>query len=188
MVRRTVGRAAMCAAVMLGGAAVASCSSSTSSKPPVTICDPGKSKAQSDSDLPAVGDIRKAIADLEHKLGGAQRYFEVNATARLVNLFVALNDGAIAQPWTWVNGTLTSREGQAAKGGTFTAADLTFDAKAMFSDIRSQIPEATLESLYINGDGKGNVVYGVISSAKCGGGLDVTVSPTGKVKTVMPVD
>jgi hypothetical protein len=32
------------------------------------------------------------------------------------------------------------------------------------------------------------VVYGVISSAKCGGGLDITVSPAGKVKTVMPVD
>ena len=171
---RAIERAAMCIALLLGGSTVASCSSSsTSSKPPVTICDPGKSKGQAASDLPAAGDIRTAISDLDHKLGGPQRYFEVNVTARLVNLFVALNDGAVAQPWIWVNGTLTSREGQAAKGGTFTAADLTFDAKAMFNDIRSQIPEATLESMYINGDGKGNVQYGVITSAKCGGGLEI---------------
>jgi hypothetical protein len=184
-----VRRLAVCiAALSVAAPMVASCSSSSTSKPPVTICDPGKSKAQSDADLPAAGDIRTAIADLEKKLGGQQHFFEVNATARLVNLFVALNNGTIAQPWTWVHGALTSREGQAAKGGTFTAADLDFEPKAMFSDIRKQIPEATLESLYINGDGKGNVVYGVISSAKCGGGLDITVSPAGKVKTVMPVD
>lgn len=167
---------------------MASCSSSTATKPTVTICDPGKGAPQAVADLPEVGKIRQAITDLEAKLGGHQQYFEVNATARLVNIFVALNNGTVAQSWAWVDGALTSQEGKAASGGTFTAANLDFDPSHIFDDTRKQVPQAIIETFYVHGDGKGNVQYGLLSSARCGGGLDVTVSPAGKVKTVMPVD
>ena len=40
----------------------------------------------------------------------------------------------------------------------------------------------------MNGDGKGNVQYGVLTSAQCGGGLDVVVGPDGAVKSVDPVN
>ncbi len=161
-------------------------SSTPETSTPVTICAPNGT-AQADADLPQVATIPTAIDALEAKLGGPQQFFEVNATARVVNLFVALNDGAIAQPWVYVDGELTSTEGQAASGGTFGKADLDFDPDTVLSTIREQIPQAILESFYVNGDGKGNVQYGVLTSALCGGGLDILVGPDGAVKSVDPV-
>jgi hypothetical protein len=158
----------------------------TSTSPPVTICQPSVTD-QPAADLPNVAAITTAIDALETKLGGAQQYFEINATARIVNLFVALNDGKVAQPWVWVDGELTSKEGQAASGGTFVAADLDYDPAAVLSQVRAKVPEAILESFYVNGNGQGGTLYGVLASAQCGGGLDVVVGPDGAVKSVDPV-
>lgn len=143
---------------------------------------------QAPADLPDVAAVRTAIADLERRLGGPQSYFEVNATARLVNLFVALNDGAVVQAWVWVDGQLTSEEGRPASGGTFTAADLDFDEAAVLAKVRDQIPTATLESFVVNGDGKGNVQYSVLTSSACGSGLDVVVGADGAVQSVDPLN
>jgi hypothetical protein len=164
------------------------CSSGASSAkaPDVTICAT-KGTVQAAADLPAVATILVAIDALEAKLGGPQQYFEVNATAKVVNLFVALNNAAVAQAWLYADGTLTSKEGQKASGGTFTRADLDFQPDKVFTTVRQQIPEAILETFYVNGDSKGHVQYGVLTSAQCGGGLDVVVGPSGAVKSVNPV-
>ncbi len=170
-------------------ASLASCSGggeSVTTAPDVTICAPNVT-AQADADLPGVALVPEAITALEQQLGGPQQYFEVNATARLVNLFVALNEGTVAQAWVYVDGQLTSKEGQAASGGTFVAADLDIRPDAVLSKVRTQIPEAILETFYVHGDGKGNVEYGVLTSAQCGGGLDVVVGADGSVKSVDPV-
>lgn len=151
------------------------------------LCEP-TGTTQAPADLPQVGDVATAVEDLEAELGGPQQYFEVNATARVVNLFVALNGGTVAQPWIWVDGQLSSKEGQAASGGTFVAADLDFDPDTIFTVVRDQIPDAILESFYVNGDGAGNVQYGLLTSAQCGGGLDIVVGPDGAVKSVDPVN
>ncbi len=175
--------------VLLAGCSAGGDSSSPSapaSTPDVTICTP-TGTAQADADLPAVASIPDAIAALERELGGEQQYFEVNATARLVNLFVALNNATVAQAWVYVDGQLTSKEGQAASGGTFTAADLDLRPDSVLSKVRDQIPEAILETFYVHGDGKGTVEYGVLTSAQCGGGLDVVVGADGSVKSVDPV-
>ena len=58
--------------------------------------------------LPRVDLISKAITALEAKLGAPQQYFEINATSHLVNLFVALNDGKVVQPWVYLDGELSS--------------------------------------------------------------------------------
>jgi hypothetical protein len=176
--------------MVLGPASLAlsACSSSkgASTAPDVTICN-AKGTAQADADLPAVSRIAVAIDALERQLGGPQQYFEVNATAKVVNLFVALNGATVAQAWLYADGTLTSKAGQKANGGTFTKADLDFQADRVLATVRQQIPDAVLESFYVNGDGKGHVQYGVLTSARCGGGLDVVVGPTGAVKSVNPV-
>ncbi len=186
--RRTVA-----VALALGLVVLAACSddgdsaASTSSPSGVTICEP-TGTAQSAADLPAVATIDKAVADLEAKLGGPQQYFEINATARLVNLWVALNDGKLAQPWLWVDGDLSSEDGKAASGGTFAAADMDFDPDAVLTKIRDEVPDAILETFYVHGDSKGAVQYSVLTSAQCGGGLDVVVGPDGAVKSVDPVN
>jgi len=176
--------------VVVAGALLSGCSddegSASTSAPEVTICDP-QGTAQAEADLPAVGRIAEAIAALEQQLGAPQQYFEVNATARVVNLFVALNDGTLAQAWLYLDGTFTSQEAQAASGGTFAADDVAFDADRVLERVRSEVPEAVLESFYVHGDGEGNVQYGVLASALCGGGLDIVVDGDGAVKSVDPV-
>lgn len=150
------------------------------------LCEP-TGTTQALEDLPQVADIATALADLEAELGGPQEYFEVNATARVVNMFVALNGGQVAQPWLWVDGELSSKEGSPASGGTFVTADLDLDPDTVFATVREEIPDAILETFYVHGDGEGNVQYGLLTSAQCGGGLDIVVGPDGAVKSVDPV-
>jgi hypothetical protein len=179
--------------VLMAGTALlaAGCSDdggpSSGSSPAVTICEPSGT-AQFADDLPKVDQIAVAIDALEAQLGAGQQYFEANATARVVNLFVALNGATKAQAWAYVDGELSSREAQAASGGTFTKADLDFVPSEVLAQVRDQIPDAILESFYVHGDGKGNTEYGVLTSAQCGGGLDVVVGPDGAVKSVDPVN
>jgi hypothetical protein len=187
LVRRVLTAPAVVAA--LATVALVGCSndkSGTAATTPVTICNP-KGTAQPAKDMPMVDKVKPAIAQLEQQLGAPQQYFEVNATARVVNLFVALNKGTMAQNWVWVDGQLSSKEGQKASGGTFAAKQLDFQSDTVLTKIHSQIPEAILESFYVNGDGKGAVQYGVLTSAQCGGGLDIIVGPDGAVKSVDPV-
>jgi len=149
--------------------------------PTASTIDPG-SRPQ-----PIVGTIADAVAALEAELGAPQRYFEINATPRIVNLFVSLNNGAVVQPWIYVDGELTSSEGTPAAGGTFAAVDLDFDPDLVLSNVLENLPGATLESFYVNGDGQGNVQYGVLVTSAKGGGLDVLVGPAGAVLSVDPV-
>jgi hypothetical protein len=189
-----ISRAPVAALVAVGLTFLAGCSddpassgSSAGDDTEVTICQPDGT-AQATDDLPAVGAVAEAMADLEAELGAPQQYFEVNATARLVNLWVALNDGALAQPWVWVDGELSSEDGRAAGGGTFTAEDVDFDADTVLDQVRAEVPDAILETFYIHGDSEGNVQYSLLTSAQCGGGLDVVIGADGSVKSVDPVN
>lgn len=183
---RTAAVLLLCASASVGCSSDAAGPAVTDG-PTVTICDPS-GEPQAEEDLPAVASVRTAMADLDGRLGVPQQYFEVNATARLVNLFVALNGGTVAQAWVWVDGELTSAEPQSASGGTFTLADVDLDESVALTTVRSEIPDALLESFYVHGDGAGNVQYGVLTSALCGGGLEVIVGADGAVKSVDPVN
>lgn len=176
--------------VVVAGLLMGACSSDSSgvpTSPAVTICEPSVT-AQPDDQLPNLANITAAIAALEKELGGPQQYFEINATARVVNLFVALNEGKVAQAWLWVDGELSSKEGQAASGGTFAASDMDYEADKVLGQIRTKVPDVILESFYVNGNGTGSTLYGVLATAQCGGGLDIVVGPTGAVKSVDPVN
>jgi hypothetical protein len=162
--------------------------SSTTSTTESTVVTASSSSVPAVVELPIIGQIGAAAAALEARLGGPQEYFEINATARLVNLFVALNNGAVAQPWLYLEGTLTSTEGQAASGGTFTAADATFDPDVILSKVLVDLPDITIESFYIHGDGAGDVLYGVLATSAKGGGLDVVLGADGSIKSVDPVN
>jgi hypothetical protein len=140
------------------------------------------------SELPIVDEIRDAIAVLEDKLGGPQEYFEINATARLVNLFVALNDGAVVQPWVYIAGELSSDEGQSAEGGTLRAVDLDFDPQTILARLHDELPGATVESFYVHGDGTGAVQYGALVTTAQGGALDVQLAADGAILSATDLD
>lgn len=161
-------------------------SSGATTEPPVTICSPDGT-AQAEADLPDVALIAEAIAAVEDEFGAPVEYFEINATARLVNLWVALNDGTMAQPWLYLDGELTSEDAQPGEGGTFVAADIDVDTDSIFDTVRDEIPDAVLETFYIHGDGEGNVRYSVLTSALCGGALDIVLGPDGSVQSVDPL-
>lgn len=182
---RVVRCLAVVVACLVGG-----CSSDTgdSDPAPSTSAAPASTVDPASRPQPIVDQIEVAIAALEAELGSPQRYFEVNATSRLVNIFVALNDGAVAQPWLYLDGELSSEEGSPAGGGTFAAADLDFDPELVLSKVLAELPGATIESFFVNGDGAGNVQYGVLATSAKGGGLDVQVGPTGEVLSVDPVN
>ncbi|MDO8361543.1 MAG: hypothetical protein Q7V88_01480 [Actinomycetota bacterium] len=138
--------------------------------------------------LPIVDQIRDAVAALDAELGVPGEYFEINATARLINLWVALNDGAVAQPWVYLDGVLTPGEGQPAGGGTFTASDLDFDDELVLSKVLAELPGSSVESFYIHGDGNGNVQYSALLVSAKGGGLDIVVGPEGDVLSADPIN
>ncbi len=140
------------------------------------------------TELPIVDQIDAAIAALEAELGGPQEYFEINATARLVNLFVALDGATSVQPWLYFDGELTSEDGAPAEGGVLRAADLDFDPKTIFSKLLAELPGATVESFYIHGDGQGAIQYGALLTTSLGGAIDVQLSSDGQILSSEPLN
>ena len=136
--------------------------------------------------VPLVGQIPDAVNALEAKLGGPQQYFEINATAHLVNLIVALNDGKVAQPWVYLDGVLSSTEGAAATGLSFAASALDFDPAKVLSKLQEQLPESSTDLFFVEGGQGGTVRYSVAVTSKQGGQLVVIVGPDGSVLSVTP--
>ncbi len=134
--------------------------------------------------LPRVDLIGEAIAALEARLGGPQQYFEINATPRLVNLFVALNDGKLVQPWVYLDGELSSTEGRPADGFSFTGTALDFDPDMVLSRLRAELPQATADVFFVEGGQGGIVQYSVAVRTQLGEQLVVVVGPDGEVQSV----
>ena len=157
----------------------------------VTIAPSGT--GSTDSSLPRVpadfvGEIRPAIAAVEAELGGPQRYFEVTANGRFVNLFVAVDDATAAVPYLYVDGELQppapAQEG--ASGNTFVAADLDFDESTLLDRLVEELPNTQIEALSVYGDGVG-ATYVVGGRSSVGGMLDIVITSDGGVVSVDPI-
>lgn len=136
--------------------------------------------------LPRTDLIQPAVRALEAQLGAPQDYFEINATSHLVNVIIALNDGAYAQNWLYLDGTLTSKEPQPASGKTFRADALDFDPAAVLSKITTDLPGASADLFLIEGGPNGVVRYTVVVTSSKGGQLLVVVGADGHVIEVDP--
>jgi hypothetical protein len=168
------------AAFALGACSGNGSSSVTEASPPTTII------AVSSANLLRVDLIDDAVAALEARLGGPQQYFEINATPQLVNLFVALNDAKLVQPWVYLDGELSSTDGREANGFTFARTALDFDPDKVLSRLQSELPQASPESFFVEGGEGGLVQYSVAVTSQQGGQLVVVVGPDGKVQSVDP--
>jgi hypothetical protein len=136
--------------------------------------------------LPRVDLIGEAIAALEARLGGPQQYFEINATSQLVNLFVALNDAKLVQPWVYLDGELSSTDGSEAGGFTFARTALDFDPDKVLSRLQAELPQASPDGFFVEGGQGGIVQYSVAVTSQQGGQMVVVVGPDGKVRSVDP--
>jgi hypothetical protein len=135
-----------------------------------------------------VDDIADAIAAVEAKLGAPQRYYEINATPVLVNLFVASDDGTQATPFVFAGGTLTADAPlSGASGQTFVSTGLNFDPQLVMSCVAAQLPDSTPTAFEIVGGPDGSVRYSVVVTSQVGGQLIVEVAGDGSVLSVDPV-
>jgi hypothetical protein len=156
--------------------------------------DPAGDTAPSDSGPPPVLGVpdelrvdlvEPAIAALEDELSGAQQYFEINVRGPIVNLFVANADATTVTPWAYQDGSLSSVAGSAAQGATFAGDAVEFDAERILSEVRAQLPSATLQALEIIGGPSGSVRYTVVLVGSAGGQILAEVAPDG---TIIGVD
>ncbi len=135
---------------------------------------------------PLVGQIRPAIAAVEADLGGSQEYFEVNADGRLVNVFVATDDGATATAYVYLDGELgpPAPPREVAGGLTFDAQALDFDPGRVLTQVAEELPDSTIERFVVLGAATGVVRYEVLVQSRQGGRLAVIVGLDGSVLAV----
>lgn len=168
-------------ALVLGACSDGGASTSTSTAPSTA---PTSSSSSSTASWPRVDLVDDAVTALETELGAPQEYFEINATARLVNLFVALNDSELVQPWVFLDGELTSTEGQEATGSSFTTEAIDFDPDTVLSHVQTELPQSNPDVFFIEGGEGGIVRYSVAVTSRQGGQLVVVVAGDGRVLSV----
>jgi hypothetical protein len=168
-------------AVAMVLSACSAAGSSAGTDPPPSTSSIG---AASPAALPRVDLIDEAVSALEARLGGPQQYFEINATPRLVNLFVALNDGTLVQPWVYLDGELSSSEGRSADGFSFARTALDFDPTKVLGGLQAELPQASPDVFFVEAGQGGTVQYSVAVTSVQGGQLVVVVAPDGTVKSV----
>lgn len=129
--------------------------------------------------------IGEAIAAVEAALGGPQRYFEVNATPTLVNLFVAVDDATAAVAYTFIGGVLGEpAEQKEASGPTFAAADVAFDPRRVLANVVGSLPTSNYRAFSVLGadtGGADSVRYVVVIESADGQGLQVFVDGNGAI-------
>jgi hypothetical protein len=129
--------------------------------------------------------IGDAIAAVEGALGGPQRYFEVNATPTLVNLFVAVDDETAAVAYTYIGGELDKPAAKKeASGPTFAAAAVVFDPERVLANVVGSLPNSNFRAfsvLGIDAGGADGVRYVVVIESADGQGLQVFVDGNGAI-------
>ena len=127
-------------------------------------------------------DVPAAVTALEQRLGGAQRYTEINAVADGVNLFVAGDGGTEAQ-WFYSGGRLDqlAAPGPAAADRTSFALDGVALDKAAATARAAQhlFATATITSFAVRLAGNQAVVWSVELRSSRGGLIEVTFDAAG---------
>ncbi len=145
----------------------------------VALAACGGEAGDADPVVPLVDEIAPAMAAVDAASGGAQQYFEVNATPQLVNLFVAADDATSAIAYIYVDGELgPPAPPEPAQGATFAAAAVTFDPATILD---GDLPDADLTVFTVIGGPAGAVQYGVVARSAEGGTLDITLAADGSV-------
>jgi hypothetical protein len=139
-----------------------------------------------DAARPLVGQIDPAMAAVDAELGSPQRYFEVNATPQVVNLFVASAHGTTVTPYVYVGGELAPAGRPASASGSTFAADSVAFEPTILDAVAEELPEADLSVFTIVGGPDGAVQYSVDVQSERGGTLTVVLGPDGAVQSVGP--
>lgn len=132
---------------------------------------------------PAVAQIVEAVAALELELDGPQEYFEINADAQLVNLFVATDDSTTVTPYLYLDGELQppAPTRPVAEGATFTADQIDLDPERVLDQVADELPDSELTTFVVVVGPTDALRYEVLARSPRGGTLAVEVTGEGAI-------
>lgn len=126
-------------------------------------------------------DVPAAVRAVEARLGGPQRYTEINAGADVVNLFVAGDDGT-ETPWLYTGGELEGPAPAVPADPThpaFALDGVALDrARDVAADAQAKFPTATLTRFSLR-KAPDAVVWSVAMRSSQGGLIELTFSADG---------
>jgi hypothetical protein len=128
-----------------------------------------------------VDEIDDAVGAVSTLTGQPPKFFEINATPDLINLF--LDDGkGSAINFVWEDGALRDEtEAAVADGRSFDASKMEFSS-AVYARVEEELPDSLLRAFTITADGpNGEVLHRVVLQSERGGQFGVLVDPTGKI-------
>lgn len=126
--------------------------------------------------------IQASVAALEAQLGGPQRYFEVNASPTVVNLFVAIEGATQAVAYVTVGGIVQPPAAAVeASGPTFAAADAQFDSATVLTQVQEQLPTSEFRLFSITGTPAGTAQYQVTMQSSKGSTFLVLLNAAGDI-------
>lgn len=128
-----------------------------------------------------VEEIDDAVSAITALTGKPAKFFEINATPDLINLF--LDDGkGNAVNFVWEDGALRDEtEVAAADGRAFDATKMAFTPE-VYSRVEEELPKSLLRAFTITADGpNGEVLNRVVLQSERGGQFAVLVEADGKI-------
>jgi len=149
-------------------------------------CSGDDSSTRPPAELP-VDQIAPAVHALEARLGGPQRYTEINAATEGVNLFVAVG-GDQEQGWFYRGGQLEPpTEAKEREGAPFDLTSVTIDVgPKLVQQVEQQFPGATVTGVaLLDVEGQG-LVWALRSKSAKGGELNLFYGPDGTLRAVSP--
>lgn len=176
--RASLRWAAAIAAVASMAAGVAGCSSDEIAEPTSTSTGPiPEGEAPVRVEL-----IDEAVAAVEGELGGPQRYFEINASPTVINLFVALDGATQAVAYVFALGELNPpAEAVPASGPTFLAADATFDTGLVLAKASAELITSEFRLFSITATDDGAPQYRAVVQSTQGSEFVVYLSGSGAI-------
>lgn len=128
-----------------------------------------------------VDDIDEAIAAVAQLTGRPARFYEINATPELINLFLDDGDGN-AISFVWDDGKLRDETSIApAEGTSFDASDMRF-TKVVYARVEEELPDSLLRAFSVTADGpRGEILNRVVIQSERGGQFAVFVDQDGTI-------
>ena len=135
-----------------------------------------------------ISKIDEAVVAVAAVLKTQPKFYEINATPTLVNLFADDGKGN-AINFVYNGKKLEEATSVApADGASFDASDFVFE-DVILKNVERELPESTIRAFTVTADGlKDAVTYRVVIQSDLGGQFAVLVDPTGKILGSDPLD